>query len=186
LVIITFTEFDHAQVVIDAIKQIAPNVKILIRTRDDSQLDYLKELGVTEVVPESLEASLMLVSHVLSMSGVPMTRIVRRVSKERRNRYPLMQSFYAGYFKDNEDTSSDRLEYLHVVALPDKAYAVNKTIENLNLEKRRVLVKALRREGAEIDTPSAQTTLLANDVLVLQGKPRRVERVEHYLLDGIE
>ena len=73
-----------------------------------------------------------------------------------------------------------------MVALPDKAYAVNKTIENLNLEKRRVLVKALRREGAEIDTPSAQTILLANDVLVLQGKPRRVERVEHYLLDGIE
>ncbi|WP_165728543.1 monovalent cation:proton antiporter-2 (CPA2) family protein [Pseudoalteromonas sp. 31A1] len=186
LVIITFTELDHAQVVIDAIKQIAPNVKILIRTRDDSQLDYLKALGVTEVVPESLEASLMLVSHVLSMSGVPMTRIVRRVSKERRNRYPLMQSFYAGYFKDSEDASSERLEYLHVVALPSKAYAVNKTIEDLNLEKRRVLVKALRREGAEIDTPSAQTTLLANDVLVLQGKPRRVERVEHYLLDGIE
>ncbi|GAA58939.1 monovalent cation:H+ antiporter-2, CPA2 family [Pseudoalteromonas sp. BSi20652] len=186
LVIITFTEFDHAQVVIDAIKQLAPNVKILIRTRDDSQLDYLKGLGVTEVVPESLEASLMLVSHVLSMSGVPMTRIVRRVSKERRNRYPLMQSFYAGDFKDNEDTSSERLEYLHVVALPGKAYAVNKTIENLNLEKRRVLVKALRREGAEIETPSEKTTLLANDVLVLQGKPRRVERVEHYLLDGIE
>ena len=186
LVIITFTELEHAHVVIDAIKQLAPNVKILIRTRDDSQLNNLKELGVTEVVPESLEASLMLVSHVLSMSGVPMTRIVRRVSKERRNRYPLMQSFYAGYFKDNEETSSERLEYLHVVALPDQAYAVDKTIDELNLSKRRVTVKALRREGQEIDDPSTSTTLCANDVLVLQGKPRRVERVEHYLLDGLE
>jgi CPA2 family monovalent cation:H+ antiporter-2 len=120
------------------------------------------------------------------MSGVPMTRIVRRVSKERRNRYPLMQSFYAGYFKDGEDTSSERLEYLHVVALPEQAYAVNKTIEELDLAKRRVFVKALRREGHEIDTPAEQITLYANDVLVLQGKPRRVEQVEHYLLDGIK
>ena len=31
-----------------------------------------------------------------------------------------------------------------------------------------------------------QIVLLANDILVLQGKPRRVERVEHFLLDGIE
>ncbi|WP_405599716.1 MULTISPECIES: monovalent cation:proton antiporter-2 (CPA2) family protein [unclassified Pseudoalteromonas] len=186
LVIITFTEFEQTQVVIDAIKQIAPEVKILIRTRDDSQLEKLKELGVTEVVPETLEASLMLVSHVLSMSGVPMSRIVRRVSKERRNRYQFLQRFFTGEHIDGDENSSDRLEYLHVIALPDKAYAVNKSISELNLAKRKVSIKALRRQDREIDAPSDQTLLLANDILVLQGKPRRVERVEHYLLDGIE
>lgn len=186
LVIITFTEFEQTQVVIDAIKQIAPEVKILIRTRDDSQLEKLKELGVTEVVPETLEASLMLVSHVLSMSGVPMSRIVRRVSKERRNRYQFLQRFFTGEHIDGDENSSDRLEYLHVIALPDKAYAVNKSISELNLAKRKVSIKALRRQDREIDAPSDQTLLLANDILVLQGKPRRVERVEHYLFDGIE
>ncbi|MBB1383943.1 cation:proton antiporter [Pseudoalteromonas sp. SG45-5] len=186
LVIITFTEFEQTQVVIDAIKQIAPEVKILIRTRDDSQLEKLKELGVTEVVPETLEASLMLVSHVLSMSGVPMSRIVRRVSKERRNRYQFLQRFFTGEHIDGDENSSDRLEYLHVIALPDKAYAVNKSISEINLAKRKVSIKALRRQDREIDAPSDQTLLLANDILVLQGKPRRVERVEHYLLDGIE
>ncbi|MEM5548056.1 monovalent cation:proton antiporter-2 (CPA2) family protein [Pseudoalteromonas fuliginea] len=186
LVIITFTEFEQTQIVIDAIKQIAPEVKILIRTRDDSQLEKLKELGVTEVVPETLEASLMLVSHVLSMSGVPMSRIVRRVSKERRNRYKFLQSFFPGEHIDSDENNSDRLEYLHVIALPDKAFAVNKSISELNLTKRRVFIKALRRQDREIDAPSDQTLLLANDILVLQGKPRRVERVEHYLLDGIE
>lgn len=186
LVIITFTEFEQTQIVIDAIKQIAPVVKILIRTRDDSQLEKLKELGVTEVVPETLEASLMLVSHVLSMSGVPMSRIVRRVSKERRNRYKFLQSFFSGEHIDSDENNSDRLEYLHVIALPDKAFAVNKSISELNLTKRRVFIKALRRQDREIDAPSDQTLLLANDILVLQGKPRRVERVEHYLLDGIE
>ena len=186
LVIITFTEFQQTQIVIDAIKQVAPKVKILIRTRDDSQLERLKDLGVTEVVPEALEASLMLVSHVLSMSGVPMSRIIRRVSSERRNRYKLLQSFFAGENIESDTNLPERLEYLHVIALPDKAFAVNKAISELNLAKRKVLIKALRREGEEIEMPQEHTILYANDILVLQGKPRRVEYVEHYLLDGIE
>ncbi|QBJ63325.1 monovalent cation:proton antiporter-2 (CPA2) family protein [Pseudoalteromonas sp. DL-6] len=186
LVIITFTEFQQTQIVIDAIKQVAPKVKILIRTRDDSQLERLKDLGVTEVVPEALEASLMLVSHVLSMSGVPMSRIIRRVSSERRNRYKLLQSFFAGENIESDTNLPERLEYLHVIALPDKAFAVNKAISELNLGKRKVLIKALRREGEEMDMPQDHTILYANDILVLQGKPRRVEHVEHYLLDGIE
>lgn len=186
LVIITFTEFQQTQIVIDAIKQVAPKVKILIRTRDDSQLERLKELGVTEVVPEALEASLMLVSHVLSMSGVPMSRIIRRVSSERRNRYKLLQSFFAGENIESDTNLPERLEYLHVIALPDKAFAVKKAISELNLAKRKVLIKALRREGEEIEMPQEHTVLYANDIIVLQGKPRRVEHVEHYLLDGIE
>ncbi|ASM54658.1 monovalent cation:H+ antiporter-2, CPA2 family [Pseudoalteromonas nigrifaciens] len=186
LVIITFTEFEQTQIVIDAIKQVAPEVKILIRTKDDSQLERLKELGVTEVVPETLEASLMLVSHVLSMSGVPMSRIIRRVSTERHNRYQLLQRFFTGEYLDVDEDAHERLEYLHVIALPDKAFAVNKSIAALNLAKRKVSIKVLRRQNNEIENPSAHTILLANDILILQGKPRRVERVEHYLFDGIE
>ncbi len=186
LVIITFTDFEQTQIVVDAIKQIAPKVKILVRMRDDTELETLKELGVTEVVPETLEASLMLVSHVLYMSGVPMTRIIRRVSKERRNRYKFLNGFFTGDKLDGEEASSDRLEYLHVIALPEHAYAVNQKISELKLEQRRVSVRALRRQDREIDAPSSQTILLAGDILVLQGKPRRVERVERFLLDGME
>jgi len=186
LVIITFTDFEQTQIVVDAIKQIAPEVKILLRTRDDSELELLQELGVTEVVPETLEASLMLVSHVLYMSGVPMTRIVRRVSKERRNRYKYLHGFFAGDKFSKEDNNAERLEYLHVIALPEGAFSVDKSINELHLEKRRVTVRALRRQGREIDSPSHHTLLLTGDILVLQGKPRRVERVERYLIDGSE
>lgn len=164
-------------------KQIAPEVKILLRTRDDSELELQQVLGVPEVVPETLEASLILVSHVLYMSGVPMTRIVRRVSKERRHRYKYLHGFFAGEEFSKEDNNAERLEYLHAIALPEGAFSVDKSISELNLEKRRVTVRALRRQGREIDSPSQHTILLTGDILVLQGKPRRVER---YLIDGSE
>ncbi|WP_105168876.1 cation:proton antiporter domain-containing protein [Pseudoalteromonas sp. T1lg23B] len=184
LVIITCSDFNQSHEVIDAIRRVAPDVKILARSTDDSHLDALKELGVTEVVPEALEASLMLVSHVLHMSGVPMRRIFKRVSKERHNRYEYLHGFFAGDEQDPLEANVDRLEYLHALALPESAYAVDKTIEQLNLDKQKVVITALRRGGQELSAPVQSMVIHANDVLLLKGKPRRVERAEQYLLNG--
>ena len=185
LVIITFDDFEQTQVAVDAIRRHSEEIKILVRMKDDSHMEQLKSMGVAEVVPESLEASLMLVSHVLYMSGVPMRRIFRRVSKERENRYPYLHGFFAGNSGDISDNKGERLEYLHAIALPENAFAVEKTIAELELNTKRVDITALRRNGEEIAQPDEQTTLRANDVLLLKGKPRRVERAEQFLLDGL-
>ncbi|TLX50620.1 potassium transporter [Pseudoalteromonas ruthenica] len=184
LVVITFTDLSKVQLVAEVVKQVAPQVNILARMPDDAHLDELKESGVSEVVPESLEASLMLSSHVLFMSGVPMKRIIRRVSQERENRYSLLHSYYISDEAPHRDENTERLEYLHVFALADNAYAVGKTIAELNLQARRVSIAALRRQGREIEAPSIETSLQGHDVLVLKGKPRRVERCERFLLNG--
>ncbi|TQF69997.1 potassium transporter [Pseudoalteromonas luteoviolacea] len=192
LVIVTMDDFEQSQIVIDAIKHFAPEVKILVRMQDDTHLEDLKQLGVTEVVPESLEASLMLVSHVLYMSGVPMRRIFKRVSKERQNRYEYLHGFFTGnshelheYGNSQSSFVSDRLEYLHAIALPEDAYAVDKTISELQLVRHKVVVKALRRDGTEISMPDEDIMLMASDVLLLKGKPRRVERAEQFIMDGL-
>lgn len=127
----------------------------------------------------------MLVSHVLYMSGVPMRRIFRRVSQERENRYPYLHGFFAGESSDLHEMKGERLEYLHALALPDNAYAVDKSIAELGLSGKRVDITALRRDGEEIEQPDEHTVLRVNDVLLLRGKPRRVERAEQFLLDGL-
>ena len=114
-----------------------------------------------------------------------MRRIFRRVSKERENRYPYLHGFFAGNSGDISDNKGERLEYLHAIALPENAFAVEKTIAELELNTKRVDITALRRNGEEIAQPDEQTTLRANDVLLLKGKPRRVERAEQFLLDGL-
>ncbi|WMN59540.1 cation:proton antiporter [Pseudoalteromonas xiamenensis] len=185
LVIISFVEYEKSLEIIDTIKRVAPEVNILVRTRDDTHVEQLKLVGVTEVVPEELEASLMLVSHVLFMSGVPMKRILRRVSKERQNRYAFLHGFFAGDTEDLRMEQQDRLEFLHAIALPENAFAVNKTIKELGLLQRKVEISALRRNGAEISMPDEETQIRAHDVVLLKGKPRRVERAEQFLLDGL-
>lgn len=185
LVIVTMSDFEQNQPVIDAIKRVAPGVSIIVRATDDIHLEDFKKMGVTEVVPEALEASLMLISHVLHMSGVPMRRIFRRVSQERENRYEFLHGFFTDGSVEQNSEPLERLEYLHAIALPESAYAIDKQIAQLNLNKQRVVITALRRDGQEIESPDDDVILQANDILLLKGKPRRVERAEQFLLEGL-
>jgi len=94
LVVIAVDNSDVALVVLKEARQINPDVPILVRTRDDSQLAELKAAGASEVVPELLESSLMLAAHALILLGLPDQQVQARVDEVRHNRYRLLHGFY--------------------------------------------------------------------------------------------
>jgi CPA2 family monovalent cation:H+ antiporter-2 len=47
-----------------------------------------------------------------------------------------------------------------------------------------VFVIALRRNNIESEEPDLDTILLAQDTLIVRGKPRRVERAERFVQEG--
>ena len=182
LVIITFNDSHASMQVLSVCQDIAPDVRVLIRTRDDSEMSEFKAAGAAAVVPESLEGSLMLVSQVLFMSGVPMSRVLKRIQIERKSHYHFMHGFFHG---DESSHAMDvDLEQLHAVALPNNAYVVGKRIEELPLTRLRVELRGIRRANEEFSSPDDSFVIAAHDVLILCGKPRRVERASGYLLNG--
>lgn len=181
LVIIAFDDLPKSLAVIDLIKKYANNAKILVRTGNDDNLEALIEAGADEVIPETLEGSLMLVSHVMLHSGVPVKRIFGRVRRERKNHYNGLHGFYRG---DSYKQDEREVEYLHAVTLTDNAFAVGLHLNELDLPLRGVEVTALRREGKEYYNPEPDIELLPQDVLIVLGVPRRVERAERFLLEG--
>ena len=184
LVVIAFGEDKQSLDVIQKVRSLAPKVPILVRTRNDDQLDELHAAGANEVVPESLEGSLMLVSQVLSLSGIPFSRIVRRVQKERKNHYNHLHGFFQGEHTDLSPDKIDRIEFAHAIILTDDSFAVGKTISALKLDERLVFVIALRRNNIESEEPDVETVLLPQDTLIVRGKPRRVERAERFVQEG--
>ncbi|NQY34161.1 MAG: cation:proton antiporter [Alteromonadaceae bacterium] len=184
LVVIAFGEDKQSIEVIKKVRSLSADVPILVRTRNDDQLNLLKEAGANEVVPEILEGSLMLVSQVLSLTGVPFSKIMRRVQKERKNHYNHLHGFFQGEHTDMSPDAMDRIEFAHAIMLNDDSYGRGKTIEALNLESRRVKIIALRRDGKEIEEPDESTVLKAQDTLIVRGKPMEVERTERFILEG--
>jgi len=184
LVVIAFGNDKQSLDVIQKVRSLSPDVPILVRTRNDDQLDALQEAGANQVVPESLEGSLMLVSQVLSLTGVPFSRIVRRVQKERKEHYSHLHGFFQGEQTDMSPEAMDRIEFANGIMLTENSYAIGRTIESLNLPAKRVVVIALRRNNIETETPDETTVLQAQDTLIVRGKPRRVERAERFVQEG--
>ncbi|GAA0856077.1 cation:proton antiporter [Aliiglaciecola litoralis] len=184
LVLLTFDEHQKALSVIRTITEIRPNLPVVVRTRKDYHLQELYAAGASQVVPEILEGSLMLVSQVLHLSGIPMSRILKRVRSERKEHYRHMHGFFPGETTEVSYNTADKLEFMHAIILTRNAYAVGKTINELDLLRRRITLQGLRRNNVEIADPDLHEPLQANDVIIISGKPRRVERAELYLLEG--
>ena len=184
LALLTFDEHKKALNVIETVSGLNPDLPIVVRTRKDYHLEELYLSGASQVVPEILEGSLMLVSQVLHLSGVPMSRILKRVRTERKGHYGHMHGFFPGETTEISYGTQDKLEFMHAVIMTEDAYAVGKTLKDLNVQSMRISIKGLRRDNNEIEDPSEGLTIQRGDTLVISGKPRRVERAERYLLEG--
>jgi CPA2 family monovalent cation:H+ antiporter-2 len=178
--VITFADTRLALKVLHLVHELAPNLAVIVRSHDDSDLDVLKGAGATEVVPEALESSLMLASHALVTMGVPLRRVVHRVQSARDQRYASLR----GYFHGAGDVSDD-LEHtyvrLHSVTLRDGAAAIGRKLGELRLEEVEAEVTALRRNSKSLEA-DPETVLLAGDVLVLRGAGEAVSRAESRLV----
>ncbi|GAB3004408.1 monovalent cation:proton antiporter family protein [Psychrosphaera aestuarii] len=184
LVVITFGDLAKTQTVINNVKQCVTSARIMVRTKSDEHMAFILEEGADQVVPEAIEGSLMLVSQVLFESGVPMSRVLRRIRKERENRYGQMHGFYQGEGTEVSNDKRDLLEFIHAIAIPAGAYSIGKTLSELGIVERRVDIVGLRRDRQEISNPDLNTIVQAQDIIVVKGKPRRVERIERFLMTG--
>lgn len=181
--VISFVDPTVARRILSATRDLRPDMPVIVRTIDDRNLEELKKAGATEVVPESLEGSLMMGSHVLMLLGVPVSRVLRQVQNVRRDRYRMLRGFFHGAAGVDETEESYR-ERLHSVTLLPQAFAVGKKLAELPLAESGVAVTAVRRGGITGPEPEPNTKLIAGDVLVLFGKPEALEHAEKVLFEG--
>jgi CPA2 family monovalent cation:H+ antiporter-2 len=181
-VVVTYLDVPAATKVLGHTQSHAPQVPVIVRTRDDLDLEKLQQAGATEVVPEALEGSLMLASHALALVGVPMRRVIRAVQDQRDARYNLLK----GYFHGADDDTLEEIDHerLTTVSLPMASPWLGKTVADLNFHAMGVRVVGLRRASGKNETLLDQTELQANDTLVLSGNTRTLAVAEDKLLKG--
>ncbi|MDG2394495.1 MAG: NAD-binding protein, partial [Thalassotalea sp.] len=184
LVVVSYGAAEQSLDVVQKVRSISKDVQILVRTRNDDALVALKEAGANEVVPESLEGSLMLVSQVLNLTGVPFSRVIRRIQAERKSHYHRLHGFYPGVDTDMSADAIEQREFVHAIHLTDDAWAIGKALKDLDITRRRVEIALIRRGDDEFSDVHPSFVLQAQDTVILQGKPRRVERIERYLQEG--
>ena len=103
IVCVTLNDPHAAAGAVRAIRTMSRDIGIYVRAHDLAHSDALRRLGATEVVPETLEASLQLAGRVLQAADVPQQAAQIIVEDFRRDRY-------AGLYgvEDAEGSAADR------------------------------------------------------------------------------
>jgi len=180
LLIVSHDDVGAALKVLQHVRAARPQLPVMVRTRDESRVQELRAAGATEVVPETLEAGMMIVAHALMLLEVPLSHVLRRMRDARSDRYRLLRElFHGGDALSGTDDGADRL---HSVRLAAGSAAIGRRLDELELEPEGVSLTALQRAGRRILAPAPDTRLAADDVVVLFGSPEALTRVEARLL----
>ena len=184
MLILSYPNVENSLKALKHLKTKFPDLPILVRTRDDSSLELFQQAGATEVIPESLEGSLMLVSHVLSLLGVPHHEIEKKINQVRSERYSMLHGYYHGQHSDKIDASGRMKEVLHPVPLNETCYGCGRDLSELPLSKYSMSVAMIRRQDHSIHEPDQNTTLLDGDIVILQGPSDKIDIGEAILTSG--
>ncbi len=176
--VITIADTQVALAVLAQAQALRPDLPVLVRTRDDHDIERLRAAGATEVVAEVMEASVMLASQTLMLAGVPLNRVLREIREVREQRYELFRGFFHG-ITDDEDSYAPRLQALQ---LPPVARAVGRTLGACGLDGSGVVIKSVRRGPGPALTPEPGLRLEAGDTLVLMGTPEQLSAAELVLI----
>ena len=87
--VVTLDNPSAVEAVVQAARAERPDLTIVARARDARHATQLYEMGVTDAVPETIEASLQLSEAVLVDVGVPMGHVIASIH-ERRDEYRTM------------------------------------------------------------------------------------------------
>ncbi|WP_298624331.1 cation:proton antiporter [uncultured Zoogloea sp.] len=186
VVVITYADTDAALRAMSMVRACRPDVPVVVRTADERDLEKLQEAGAAEVVPESVESSLMLASHALALVGIPLPRILKRIREIRAERYHLLRGIYRGGEHLHEESLEERQQVrLHSVPLEAGAYGIGKSLAELRLKELGVEITAVRRQRIRVVDPVPETRLELEDVLVLLGTPSQISSAETRLLKGV-
>ena len=184
IVVVTFDDTDLATKIIENVKNINSSIPVLVRTRDDSHLEELLAAGAEEVIPETHEASLTMVSHLLLMVEYPDIMVHSIIDKARRDRYRMLKGFYHGERLGFLGKKSQSSAIIHAVNLPEGAFVCGKKIAELLLPMD-INILDIHRDNLVISAEQNQDLVLQHgDIVVLRGLVDQLDAGESYLLQG--
>ena len=184
VVVVTSNDPQLALRVLHHAHALRPELPVVLRAAEESDVELFVAAGAAEVVPEALESSVMLATHALALLGVPLHRVIKRLREMREQRYVLLRGFFHGASDSTDHLSDAEQPRLHSVVLSEGAHGIGRKLGELALEDLGVTVSAIRRRNIRGVEPGPETLLEVGDIAVLLGVPAAVAAAEELLLRG--
>jgi monovalent cation:H+ antiporter-2, CPA2 family len=183
-VVVSFANTHAAMKILSHVRSLRPDLPVIVRTFDDTDVEKLKGAGAAEIVAEVVEGSLMLATQTMLLLGMPLNKVLARLRQVRGERYELMRGFFPGATDATDADFAGQQTRMQSILIDEGAAGVGKTIEALRMDELGIQIAALRRKGVRETKMQPLMRLQSGDVLVLAGTPEALARAEMRLLQG--
>ncbi len=156
-----------ARAVIGNAKKLNPNLHIIVRARFVTEVQSLLEAGANEVIPEEFETSIEVFARILNHYLVPKQQIDVHISKIRQDNYHITRNVNLS----NSQSLVEQLPNLQFASylIETGSKLEGQALKDGDLRVHHVTVVGIRRQGENITEITAQTTLMADDIVYLFG-----------------
>jgi len=182
VVVISFAEVKAAEHICRLVREVRPEIPLIIRTRDDRYLEQLLDCGADEVIPDTVESSIMLARHTLTALGESAVDIEELLDQARAGHYARIRAFFHSV-RDVDLDTPDR-HHLHSIEILGTYHAVGRRIDSME-KLQQVGIISMRRNGISSEDPLGEVELKAGDVLVIEGHPDDIQAAEIQIMSGL-
>jgi CPA2 family monovalent cation:H+ antiporter-2 len=171
---------------VKAVRELNPDIFIIVRTRYASEIDGLLGLGAGDVIPEEFETSIEIFIRVLEKYHVPRNIIDAQVKVLRGECYGMLRGACLA-IRPATERIADLLAAgtAETYFVGKDAWPVGKTLGTIDLRGRTgATVIAVVRGEESFTSPGADFEIKAQDTLVLVASHRDIDRAFHYLTAG--
>jgi len=183
--VIAYSDDRSSLKVLNVIRDIYPDLPVIVRTRDESSMQQLQDAGATDVVPEVLESSLMLASHALVLLDVPLARVIKKIRAFRNERYKIFRGYFMGSSEASDDMQGQDQLQLHTIEVKNNFYLKSKLINEIPFDRYNIEIQHLRRPNMLEDIEARLDIKLKDgDVIVILGLPRDLIEFEKFTITG--
>jgi len=171
---------------VKAVRELSPDLFIIVRTRYTSEIEELLKLGADDVIPEEFETSIEIFTRVLEKYHVPRNIVDAQVKVLRGECYGMLRGACSA-IRPVAERISDLLAAgtAETFFLGQGTWPAGKTLGALDLRGRTgATVIAVVRGEASFSSPGADFELREQDTLVLVASHRDIDRAFRYLTVG--
>jgi len=176
-VVIAISDPDGTRRIVQISRTLSSEVHLLVRTRYVSEVERLRELGASEVIPEEFETSIEIVTRLLRILCVPGNVIASQLRLLRDEGYRLLRDPAARVAGGRRLSALLAAGTSQIYLVMPESPADGRTLEELQLDDESVTVPAILRDGKPLSPAPRDLPLQGGDSMLLVGAHDDLMRV---------
>ncbi|GAB3649514.1 cation:proton antiporter [Echinicola sediminis] len=184
VVVIAISNGAATKSIIAAIRLLAQNASIIVRTRYVNEISDNLSLGADEVIPEEFETSIEIFTRVLNKYLIAKDEIEDFTEEVRSHNYEMFRSTKTKG-RDRLNIDLPEINFISLRIDKDSGPFVNKPLKKVKLrESIGINLVAIKRDGKTSSNINGETKLKFGDTVYVVGKPDALNQFEKEISDN--